>query len=507
MDDKLPLEETLTAEELRTLEVVTRDFEDSRQPRHHNPEEFLREIMTLVDTTLDEPVYQSDTRYRDRWLLSFARRENHLTGVLNTVVQIDKNRRWRLVGSERQVMRFARILNNFAGNNKRSWQEFISTLAYAYYSTDIGYIAEIERTSSGAVSSMYNVDSSRCLLTGHPDFPLMYSQRSGRSNFFQPGYLPAGKDSIYQFWESQEFMRSCSLPSVEEEMNGAGFSAISRCLTLAKIMIGTYAYQLDKLAAKPAKGYLMTSIPRRVFDQIDEDIRRIKQQGGHVVDGVYGMYGLRIDEMIKFVGLSEIPDHFEPEEFVDRLLKGFSLAFGYNVAEFYETKDAGGRRLGEEVIQTENVTSKGEMAFALSVQEDIQRQLPPSLRFIYETRNDQGALIRAEIDKMHAETAAILYNMRNPPGSPNEDEPVFTPLQMTEWLASKGVVPVEWADTITDVETTNVERIKHEFRDWLHVRHAAKLFPSEPIVIYEYPSQTVRVLAQDGWEVLQPRLY
>lgn len=505
--------------------AIERGFESTKQPRYISPERFFQEIARMSIDALNAPprLQNGDGRYRDRWMFKFLDEESHLSGILNSVVQIDMNRRWKLTGSERQVRRYANRLANFAGGTKRSWREFISMAAMSYYVTDLGYVAEIEReVTDSEVSpmlSMYSVDPTRCLLTGDWRYPLIYEPVPATASIGLNTYGsnlaahdPARNNLMpneFQAWRASDFIHSNAMPSPREEERGLGHSAVGRSLTLAQIMVGMYKYQLEKLDVRPPLGYFVTSIPKKIFDNLQDEQQDAQADMGQYFRGTYAIMGADKDELMRFVALSEMPDELDPTKFTEVLMKGISLNFGYPVQEFYTISGANIAATSSDTrVQTEMATTKGEMAFALSMQEDIQRELPASLMFTYEQRNDAGVKVRAETEKLISETANILYGLGRTPGQPEEEgAAVLTRAQMEYWLAERGVIPREWSADITDVEEANLRRMRREMRDKPQVRFAAAAFPSEPIIEFEYPTNRERIIWESGTDVLKREYY
>jgi len=236
------------------------DPKNSRQDRYKNPQEFFNRVYMNTDKVyLNLPPYSNDTRQRDLALAHFIHSEPYLAGVLNSAVQIDINRRWTLTGAKSQVNRFAKRMMNF--ENGHGWRSLFQKLSHSFYASDLAYVGEIVRVGGedGALDSIIDVDPTRCLLTGDLRTPLKYFPKYG-SSYLEP-----------QEWKSSYFMKDNQLPSYLEEMKGVGYCAVSRCIELAKIMIGVYAFYQEKLDSSPPQGYGYTNIPKDTFLEAIED--------------------------------------------------------------------------------------------------------------------------------------------------------------------------------------------------------------------------------------------
>ena len=103
-------------------------------------------------------------------------KEDHLISVINSVVQIDANRGWVLIGGRNQVRRFSQILKNYhVASGTDGWRDGISATARSFYCTDMGGLVEIGRAgSNGPIQGFFHLDPTKCYLTGKSDFPLYY---------------------------------------------------------------------------------------------------------------------------------------------------------------------------------------------------------------------------------------------------------------------------------------------------------------------------------------------
>ena len=151
----------------------------SKQPRFDkdSPDTFFSGMMKWSKEDFETlPIYHSDSRIRSKWLNQFWLNEPYLSGIINSVVQIDKNRGWTLVGGRNQVLRFTDVLHNWQVQPGRaSWREGAGALAQAFYTTDLGGLAEVGRAfRDGPMVGLYHLDPLRCTLTPSYDYPLKY---------------------------------------------------------------------------------------------------------------------------------------------------------------------------------------------------------------------------------------------------------------------------------------------------------------------------------------------
>ena len=225
----------------------------SQQPRFDikEPDEGGFYLSTLNWTKLateQNPEYNADTRELDKWLQWFWVQEPHLAGVLNSVVSIDSNRGWSVTGGRNQVLRWSRILHNWdVSPGLTGWRPGCTTAALSYYTSNLGAVIELGRDGvDGPVRKLFHTDPTQCKMTGSTITPLRYYPRKAKA-----------ADSRDKLWATKDFMRCVSMPSILEAMNGIGYCALMRCLTLAQIMIAIYQHDKEQLGARAPRGLLL----------------------------------------------------------------------------------------------------------------------------------------------------------------------------------------------------------------------------------------------------------
>jgi hypothetical protein len=442
---------------------------------------------------LEEPPYQVDSRKRDIWLSEFWKKEAHLAGVINSVVNIDKNRAWAITGGRNQVNRYTNILRQAEGGE--GWRYYINQQAQNYYTTDIGAITELGRDGSeGPLRALYTLDSTLCRLTGHYDKPLRY-------------------DNTKDPWDAGDFFRVVSLPSSRERYHGLGYCATSRVLEMAKLMIAIYEHDQEMLGARSPKGLLLLKgISQEQWNNAmaarnAELSAREQEWFGSV--GVLASEG--IDDIdAKLMALSQLPAGFNIETTTNLLMYCYALCFGYDPIEFWPVSAGALGRGRETEIQHEKATGKGGADFMLSFQDRLQMVMPETIVFEFEQRDAQGMVLEAAVIKAWADVANALYM-----GGTG----VLTREQAASLLVENGIIPAEWTETEEDAIATDKrpspggspEAQMHHLRTRAledeRVRRAAALYPHEPIVRTQWPTGRTMVLWQRGEDALGPRVW
>ena len=358
---KKPIEKMLKKELLTMVRRQKKELTNlSKQPRFEDDIQsaFGSIIRWIKMDDIEAPLYASNNRIRDEWLSKFWQREPHLAGVLNSVISIDKNRGWTFTGGRNQVRRYVQIMHN--ADNGAGWRSYFGKGALSYYVTDLGRIDEIGRDGKeGPMRALYNVDSARCKLTGNIDTPLTYKPKAGGE----------------QEWTPYDYFRVTSMESAREGFHGLGYCALSRAIEFVKLMVAVYEHDQEKLGARASKGLvLLHNIGQEQWKEAMEvrdaklDSEYMKYFGAVAVLASTGK-----DEInAKLVALSQLPDAFDKQVFVNLTMYGYALCFGYDPSEFWPVQFGALGRGTETEVQHMKATGKGQMDHILGYQEKLQ---------------------------------------------------------------------------------------------------------------------------------------
>jgi hypothetical protein len=200
---------------------------------------------------------------------------------------------------------------------------------------------------------------------------------------------------------------------------------------------------------------------------------------------VIAIFTNQLKAEIDLIGFSQLPDNFQLKEFIDIIMQTYALAFGYPVSEVWTVSTGSFSRDGEIEAQQGQATAKGELAFSLSLQDQLQTHfIPSSVLFSFDLRNDLGDLSRAEIDNLRTQTIINLYTAGRISGE--SDEPLLSRDQALELLASYELIPNAWIEELSDSGTQDIKEIREHIRRNPFVINRALLYPDEPIVYYRY---------------------
>ena len=450
---------------------------ESKQPET-DAKVYIR-LMQLAE--LEGYPYQTDSRLRDSWLRHFWRIEPHLAGVMNTVTLIDTNRGWTLVGGRRQVKRYMDVLHTADGG--QGWRMFIRKASLSYWATDIGCITELGREGkNGPLRALYHVDSARCKLSGKAKGPLTYYPSNGSE----------------QVWEANDFFRIASLPSDDEALYGLGFCAISRALEIVRLLYAVMLHDQELVAAKAPKGVLLLSNVSETQWEQSLQAREIQMDSmeRRYYGGVHVLASSGADNPdAKLIALSQLPANFDAKTFTDLCMYSFALCFGYDPSEFWPVQFGSIGRGTEMQVQAVKATGKGGLDFSLAFQEKLQLELPDTLHFEFERRDEEGDLISAKLQQARLDIVRMAYE-----SGLREGFPLISRDEARVLLAEQDLIPPTWTTGVSAVAATDtngtpaIKDVAAQMLDTMQVRQAMETYPDEEIVACHWPSNRMDTL-------------
>ena len=505
-----------------TIDIATKQYHpihrqngySSSQPRFKSvsPSQFFTSLYRFTNQSIqDEPPY-GDVE-RAKWLSTVWRLEPYLAGVINSVVSIDKNRGWTLTGGRNQVKRFVDILHNryFFSADLSGWRTSFGGAALSYYTTDLGSITEVgravdltpmqqqvimylengygakdlarifgltdnevfaliqsiddayEAAKQSPLDSLYFVDPTRCTLTGSFEAPLKYK--------------PSGAYKE-QLWTRDDYFRVVSMPSIDDSLYGLGLCAVSRCIELAKIMVGIYQYDNEMLLNRAPRGLLL--LKGMTQEQWNDAMvaRRAKLDGdrkeyyGEV--NVIAALDPGIELEAQLVSLSQLPSEFDQKTFTDLLMYGYALCFGYDPREFWPVSAGALGTATETEAQHRKAGAKGGLDFVLGSTEKLQEELPETIQFEFEERDMDGEMANATVQQAQADVIMAMYD---------KGGGIITAEQARVLAAQQNLIDPDW--TLDEEETVATDTDEDIARSEA-VQRAIYQYPDEPIVRYTY---------------------
>ena len=482
------------------LETVAGSLEEltarSSQPRVAMPPEvFTNSVIRMVrELDIQEPDYMTKSRIRDNWLSRFWQKEPHLAGVINSVVMLDANRLWTMTGPRNMVRHFSAVINTAESN--AGWRTFMTKQAMSYYTTDLGSVAEIGRNNDGVFAGLFHIDSSKCEVTGNPSRPLKYYPKVGNM-----------KNRVVTF-NDYDLYRCTSMVSPLEEFGGLGYCAVSRVLQLAKIMVSLLSHNQEQLLAKIPRGLMLVSgISDSKWESIKRKHEEVRKNDGYDVLQEIWEIVTTGDLKVDLKSFSQIPQNFNAHEWVMMMMYGYSLAFGYDVTEFYPMESSAFGRGKETQLQARKASTKGELANVLLQQEGIQRYLPETVLFLFDRRDEEGEIQAITYKEALARSITSLYI-----DGLMYKAPIITRNEARQLLKDANIIPQDWPDLEREMveiadPRAEVKRIKSSLRGNLDMLAAARRRPDEPIVQFSWPSRNALTICERADELLDKTVW
>jgi len=443
----------------------------------------------------DVPPYKSDSRVRDKWLQQWRLKETLMTGVLNSVVNIDANRGWSITGGRNLINKWSNRIKDDSANG-RGWRHFAKKASLGFWSTDLGNVTGTRRDEPFAIAteqngqlvinktqlvSLENIDPAQCYLK---------NREVDLSEDVEGFTFPIHSRLTYKTTPLMEwdYFRVASMIQDSESFNDLGFCALSRAVEFTRIMFAIWMHDLEKIDSKMPKGLLL-------LQGIDEDQWRTIMQGRQeeltelerdyygglqVLPGIIAPNAPNADA--KIIALSQLPTGFNLESQVEIMMKGYALCFGYDVAEFWPVAQGSFGTSEQSKIQAEKTTAKGQNDWSLSFQENLQRELPATVHFEFQERNIAGEKQEAELKKLNAEVLEKLGGIRE------STAPLFTNEQLMEVAVKSNLADPDWTITEEPITETDEGNLRERLLEYPKIRAACEMYYNEPIIQYQWRS-------------------
>ena len=420
---------------------------------------------------LKQVPYRNDSRQRDQWLREFWRKEPHWAGAVNQCILVDSSRPWTLTGGKNQVGRYARMLH--WANNGKGWRHFFRQASMSYRVTDMGNVTELGRDGVfGPLREIYHVDSARCKWTGKRTWPLRYYP--GRGNM--------------QKWRDTDFFNVCSLPNDDEKFYGLGWCATSRAFEVIKLLYGVLMHDQEAIGAKMMRGLLLLDgIEQEQWDQAMESREAIMSDKEQQYFGnVFVLASLGAGDInAKLVSLSQLPENFDRQMFIDQAMFAYSLILGYDPREFWPVSGGSLGTARETEQQHRKAATKGTLEFPHAWQERFQAELPETVHFEFDERDTDAELIEAQMAQAWGEFCRTLYD------SDGENPGLLDQEQSLSILVNHAIIPAEWTKSITEATAVSDQMYRHASyleKTWQlpEVQRALEEYPDEPIIEYRW---------------------
>lgn len=400
-----------------------------------------------------------DANLRQLWRLQGA---EPIQAAITAIIQKVGSTGWYIEGPRRVAGRVHGMLHNadFGGG----WESFLSKIIIDYLTQDNGCFVEIlgegpkNTMLEGAVLGIAQLDSGRCLRSGDPNYPVIYTDQNGRRHWLH--------------WSRVWFQSD--LPAPEEVKLGRGFCALSRCIATAQASIAWSEMRSELIDDFPAAGMILfKGINKGQFeDQMKayEADRAAKEQ--RFYRGIINLFqpNAQLGLEANPVNFRSVWEGFSERELYDIIIDLVAMAFGIDRQEIAPLATSALGSGAQSTVLNQKSRGKGVGNLLSVIERFINRILPQSVSFRFDYADDEQDMRQAEIRQMKATTITSLYTANGKPSNRAIDtvqtiEPSYTTevaqgglLTREEaryMLAKEGIIPRE---LLTDDERSDWEQ-------------------------------------------------
>jgi len=174
----------------------------------------------------------------------------------------------------------------------------------------------------GRPLAVRHLDSSKCTRTGSPEFPVVYT----------------GDDNKRYKMHWTRVITMSQMPSSMAEMNGVGFSAVSRSANIAQIMIDAMIYKQEKLGTRPQNQLILG---KGITGEQIMDAFWLGEESANNESRKRFAKTVAIGSENPDIGIDVIPlghkDPFDEEQTINMGMFAIAAAFGLDASELWPT--------------------------------------------------------------------------------------------------------------------------------------------------------------------------
>lgn len=353
-------------------------------------------LSTIADTV---PRWGSEPIRRDAELRQFWPSEPILASALYSIVIRNAAFSWTLEGPPLTVSRTQHMLNT--ADFGKGWLAFATKLGIDLLSQDNGAFFEIIRMADSPDSpavGIAHLDSSRCLRTGNPEEPVIYTDLQGRFHRLK-------------WYQVQELVE---LPSPIASMRGMQLCAVSRVLRAAQYLRDIGVYLREKVSGdNPNAIHIISGVKSDIITAQLAEHRQAQSEKGMVrfiIPAIVSTLDPTATIGHEQIDLKTLPDGFNLDDAMRWYINQLALGFG---ADYQDFAPLPGRALGsstQSLVLHMKSRGKGPAFFMKTLEYafNFQGIMPQNVTFVFDEQDIEEDVERSTTDKVKAETLAIL---------------------------------------------------------------------------------------------------
>ncbi|RPJ20969.1 MAG: hypothetical protein EHM33_27295 [Chloroflexi bacterium] len=346
---------------------------------------------------------------RDRQLRDFWPTETYLAGGLASVSFRNATLDWEVQNSSERVAQVeTEKLNSAIAGDTFGWVQFIEKFSQDLYTQDNGAFVEIIRDPGLDASSKFknerapcigiaHMDSNKCIRTGDPETPVLYTDRNGKIH----------KLKWYQVIAFSDY------PSAIETMNGVGYCAVTRALRMAQIARSIFIFKDEKISGRHFKQmHFVSGVSRQ--DIKDEMVRGQEEANNSgmirfMLPAILASLDPEKPVSTATIDLASLPDGFSFDEEMKWYISGLSLAFGVDYQEFAPLPGGNIGSASQSMILHRKSSGKSPAVFMRKLTEGFKNYgiLSRGSTLRFNDKDEQEELERQEVRTAAMEEVAI----------------------------------------------------------------------------------------------------
>jgi hypothetical protein len=239
----------------------------------------------------------------------------------------------------------------------------------------------------GAPISIRHLDSSRCIRTGHPIYPVKYMDDTGK---------------LYKLHRTRVIYMS-QMPSSYKDMYGVGFCAVSRSVEIAQTLIDIIRYKQERLGSRPQNQMLVGQgvTGRQIMLALRQHEEDLSNRGFTRYGRTFAIGSENTDIDIKKLDLNHL-EPFNEETSMNLGMFAIASAFGMDADEIWPVA---GKSAGKAEANIRRMRSRGRLPAQITSELRSQfnyKVLPPHLALNFDFKDDEEDMQQANIRDIRA---------------------------------------------------------------------------------------------------------
>lgn len=365
----------------------------------------------------------------DYFLRATILMENMWAGAIARGITSVSSKSW-LVEDQYDSQRNTRVAQELLNHAEAGdgWSELITKLLLDFWLTDNGAFMEIEREKGavgGRVRGLYHLDSTRCRRTGRTDYPVVYTDLSG-------------KDHALAWWQVIAFS---DMSHTDARMFGVGYCAARRSVETIILLAGLTGHASERvLGAGNTAIHFVRGVHQKTLEAAFRDGDQLNLQKGRLYyKGALIIPMIDPTQPIELVTvpLSGLPENWNAEQIRSNGYLVYANNLGIPLTDIQPLSGQGLGTGEQSRVIDERAKGIGVASFLKSLSRIFNSSrwqiLPRTTRFVWDEDDIRDAQAQAAVQQTRASTRAAMVKSGE-----------ITPLQSLQLAVDAGDVPASF---------------------------------------------------------------